>query len=219
MSWSPNPTISRRCAKRCSFWNRALRCLMLGQVHFRSRSGIARLRAVQFSTDLSDGREKACGQVVHFRKNFPNTPTLSFKCSGCARRIAREPIHQTDQWCPKKFILKSGVSHGYDGGPHIGLTAVRLIPSPFATAVREKPPCLEGCIMKLILDGTHPAQCPECGSASLHRSRRKGTVESLLYHALFISPYRCGECFERHFRFRSAKEARRPSAQHPKHAS
>ena len=31
-------------------------------------------------------------------------------------------------------------------------------------------------------------------------------MESILHHALFISPYRCGECYERHFRLRSAKQ-------------
>jgi hypothetical protein len=73
--------------------------------------------------------------------------------------------------------------------------------------------------MKLILDGTHPGHCPECGSRSIHRSRRKGLVESILHHALFISPYRCDECYERHLRFRTAKDMPGASTQRPRHAS
>jgi len=74
---------------------------------------------------------------------------------------------------------------------------------PFTTAVNRTRFRLEGCNMKLILEGTHPAHCPDCGSASIHRSRRRDFVESILHYALFISPYRCDECYERHFRFRS----------------
>jgi hypothetical protein len=44
-------------------------------------------------------------------------------------------------------------------------------------------------------------------------------VESVLHHVLFISPYRCDECYERHFRFRSAKDVHRASTQAPRHAS
>ena len=77
----------------------------------------------------------------------------------------------------------------------------------------------EGCIMKLILEGTHPGHCPDCGSVSIHRSRRKGFVESFLYHALFISPYRCDECDQRHLRVRLTKHTHRPSTHSPGHAS
>jgi hypothetical protein len=35
-------------------------------------------------------------------------------------------------------------------------------------------------------------------------------VESLLHYILFMSPYRCDECDERHFRFRLAKHVQRP---------
>src|SRR4029077_14508918 len=100
-----------------------------------------------------------------------------------------------------------------------GLTAVWLNPGPFATAVTGTLLCLEGCFMKLILNGTHHGRCPDCGSELLHRSRRKGLVESVLYHVLFIGPYRCNECFERHFRFRSAKDMHAASPQRPTHAS
>jgi hypothetical protein len=44
--------------------------------------------------------------------------------------------------------------------------------------------------------------CPNCASPAIHRSRRKGLLESLLHTVLFISPYRCAACDVRHFRFR-----------------
>jgi hypothetical protein len=44
-------------------------------------------------------------------------------------------------------------------------------------------------------------------------------MESILHNVLFISPYRCDECFERHFRFRSAKGVHGASAQRPRHAA
>jgi hypothetical protein len=44
--------------------------------------------------------------------------------------------------------------------------------------------------------------CPSCGSPSIYKSRRKGLLEHVIYKAIFISPYRCGSCDERHYRFR-----------------
>jgi hypothetical protein len=44
-------------------------------------------------------------------------------------------------------------------------------------------------------------------------------VESFLHYILFVSPYRCNECDERHLRFRLAKHIQRPSAPSPRHAS
>ncbi len=73
--------------------------------------------------------------------------------------------------------------------------------------------------MKLILERNRPAYCPHCGSDSLHRSRRKHVLESFLHHVLFMSPYRCNECAERHFRFRIAKQVQHPSTTSPRHAS
>jgi hypothetical protein len=73
--------------------------------------------------------------------------------------------------------------------------------------------------MKIILERNHPGYCPSCGSASIHRSRRKDLVESFLHYILSISPYRCKECDERHLRFRLAKHVGRPSAPNPRHAS
>jgi hypothetical protein len=43
-------------------------------------------------------------------------------------------------------------------------------------------------------------------------------MESFLHSVLYISPYRCDECFERHFRFRSAKDIPGGSTQRPRHA-
>jgi hypothetical protein len=44
--------------------------------------------------------------------------------------------------------------------------------------------------------------CPNCASKAIHRSKRKGLLERILYTALFISPYRCDACDERFFWFR-----------------
>src|SRR5882762_11856294 len=44
--------------------------------------------------------------------------------------------------------------------------------------------------------------CPNCASHAIYRSRRKGLLEHILHSALFITPYRCGSCDERHVRFR-----------------
>jgi len=47
--------------------------------------------------------------------------------------------------------------------------------------------------------------CPNCGSPSIYRSRRKGLLEHVLHNTLFISPYRCGSCDERHYDSRILK--------------
>lgn len=73
--------------------------------------------------------------------------------------------------------------------------------------------------MKFKLDGSQNGHCPDCGSAAIHRSRRKDFVESFLHYALFISPYRCDECYERHFRFRYAKDVQHAPPQRPRHAA
>jgi len=41
--------------------------------------------------------------------------------------------------------------------------------------------------------------CRNCASPAIYRSRRKGLLEQILHKALFITPYRCGSCDERHF--------------------
>jgi hypothetical protein len=44
--------------------------------------------------------------------------------------------------------------------------------------------------------------CPKCESASVYRSKRRGVAETFLHRVLFISPYRCYDCDNRHYRFR-----------------
>lgn len=73
--------------------------------------------------------------------------------------------------------------------------------------------------MKLILEEAHPGRCPNCGSTSIRRSRRKSLLESFLHYALFLTPYRCEECDQRHLRLRSTKHVHRPSMHNPKHVS
>ena len=43
--------------------------------------------------------------------------------------------------------------------------------------------------------------CPNCASARIHQSRRKGLAESLILTALFVRPFRCERCDERFFRW------------------
>jgi predicted RNA-binding Zn-ribbon protein involved in translation (DUF1610 family) len=43
------------------------------------------------------------------------------------------------------------------------------------------------------------SDCPNCGSAKVYRSRRKNLLERTLLRALFLHPYRCSECDDRHF--------------------
>jgi hypothetical protein len=53
--------------------------------------------------------------------------------------------------------------------------------------------------------------CPNCASTAIYKSRRKGLLEQLLHSLLFVSPYRCGACDQRYFRFRfSAPPADKP---------
>jgi hypothetical protein len=44
-------------------------------------------------------------------------------------------------------------------------------------------------------------------------------MDSFLHYILFISPYRCEECYERHLRFRLEKHVQRLSAPSPRRAS
>src|SRR3979490_1969822 len=53
-----------------------------------------------------------------------------------------------------------------------------------------------------MLSLTKPPNCPDCGSSSVHRSRRKGFGEHILHTVFFISPFRCRACDSRYFRFR-----------------
>ena len=58
--------------------------------------------------------------------------------------------------------------------------------------------------------------CPNCASGAIHRSRRKGFLEQILHSMFFVSPYRCGACDQRYFRWRlAAGAAEKP----PRHAA
>jgi len=64
---------------------------------------------------------------------------------------------------------------------------------------------------------TRSSGCPNCGSASLYRSKRHGVGEFLLHHLLRITPYRCKKCDVRHFRSRVHHQGHADSHA-PKHA-
>jgi len=42
--------------------------------------------------------------------------------------------------------------------------------------------------------------CPNCQSARIHQSRRKGILERVILALLFVRPFRCERCDERFFR-------------------
>jgi transposase-like protein len=43
--------------------------------------------------------------------------------------------------------------------------------------------------------------CPQCTSERVHRSRRKGIIESRILAAIFVRPFRCERCDLRFFRW------------------
>jgi len=61
-----------------------------------------------------------------------------------------------------------------------------------------------------------PSRCPNCGSTSIRRSRRKGLLEFLLHRLFSINPYRCRVCYERYFRLRHTQH--HADSATPKHA-
>jgi C4-type Zn-finger protein len=48
--------------------------------------------------------------------------------------------------------------------------------------------------------------CPHCGSDQLHLSKRRSVFERFFLNAVHVAPYRCTDCYERHFRIRLAKD-------------
>jgi hypothetical protein len=56
--------------------------------------------------------------------------------------------------------------------------------------------------------------CPNCGGKEVRRSRRKGAGESLMHLLLFVSPFRCRECYERFFRLRLLFSSEPPTMHH-----
>ena len=43
--------------------------------------------------------------------------------------------------------------------------------------------------------------CPECESARIHPSRRKGIVEKRILATIFVRPFRCERCDARFYRW------------------
>jgi hypothetical protein len=43
--------------------------------------------------------------------------------------------------------------------------------------------------------------CPNCESARIHQSRRKGIVERVILAVVFVRPFRCEVCDLRFFRW------------------
>jgi hypothetical protein len=58
--------------------------------------------------------------------------------------------------------------------------------------------------------------CRNCGGKEVRRSRRKGAGETLLHLLLFISAFRCRECYERFFRLRLLFASDQPTIHHAK---
>jgi hypothetical protein len=48
--------------------------------------------------------------------------------------------------------------------------------------------------------------CPNCESARIHQSRRRGIVERVILAALFVRPFRCELCDLRFFRWSFATD-------------
>ena len=44
-------------------------------------------------------------------------------------------------------------------------------------------------------------RCPDCGSSSAYRSRRRSIVEKYLLPLLLLRPLRCSNCFRRRLGF------------------
>jgi hypothetical protein len=45
------------------------------------------------------------------------------------------------------------------------------------------------------------ASCPCCANARIHRSKRKGLVETVVLALVFVRPFRCERCDKRFFRW------------------
>src|ERR1700688_2578599 len=90
-------------------------------------------------------------------------------------------IHQGEG--PGEGIQALGYSLGEDAG-------VNLLDSGPGCATRLKRAQIEGDIMGFMFLG-EKKHCPQCGSRSVHRSRRRGAVERMVCALLGISPLRC----------------------------
>ena len=54
--------------------------------------------------------------------------------------------------------------------------------------------------MKMVVSGKQPRVCPHCGGIQIRRSKKRGTLERLAAVFFSVNPYRCKECYHRHFR-------------------
>jgi len=70
--------------------------------------------------------------------------------------------------------------------------------------------------MKFVLSMFSPGACPYCASSNIRRSRREGPIEFLLHWLIFLSPFRCRDCYQRYFGFRFAHGPSHPIATSPK---
>jgi hypothetical protein len=57
-----------------------------------------------------------------------------------------------------------------------------------------------GNVNKRIWEGISMHRCPQCNSERIRRSKRSGFVERIPLTALFLKPFRCGDCKHRFFR-------------------
>ena len=70
--------------------------------------------------------------------------------------------------------------------------------------------------MKFVYSFFFPSVCPYCTSTNIRRSRREGPIEFFLHWLLFLSPFRCRECYQRYFGLRFAQAPSHPVATSPK---
>jgi hypothetical protein len=57
-----------------------------------------------------------------------------------------------------------------------------------------------------IVSGEDSGHCPSCKSRKLRRTHRIGILERALSKILGLRPYRCKECDDRFFRFKTHRE-------------
>jgi hypothetical protein len=64
--------------------------------------------------------------------------------------------------------------------------------------------------MRVVHSMFSPQVCPHCAGLNTRRSLREGLFEFLLHWVLFLSPYRCRDCYQRYFGFRFAQPPSAP---------
>jgi predicted RNA-binding Zn-ribbon protein involved in translation (DUF1610 family) len=78
----------------------------------------------------------------------------------------------------------------------------------FASSVRPDPG------EEKVKDAQSPAKrsCPNCGSADIFRSHRRGPIERYLIRAIGMRPYRCLNCDGRYYFFSLVDQESSPDA-------